>query len=214
MIYFFPLSWDVIFDSYLGLFALIFLYFAFILTFYFPFSLFLTPFFLFIPFLPFSFTFSPIFSFPFHIFSPKWHQLIFSPGGRIIFQYIDPCIQEGSSASTLARSPRHCIPCPGYPSRISNRVLSLCNMYLKYQPDELAIIVFPENSGFFLVVRNWLTEKSSVVLSVIRQFYSCNLSGDVWVYVYTYIYAVVGKLLLKSSWVTLLQLLVKVTRYF
>ncbi len=27
-------------------------------------------------------------------------------------------------------------------------------------------------------------------------------------------YAVVGKLLLKSSWVTLLQLLVKVTRYF
>jgi hypothetical protein len=47
------------------------------------FTLFLTPFlplFSFsFPFLPFSVTFSPFFSSPFHIFSPKWHQLIFPP---------------------------------------------------------------------------------------------------------------------------------------
>ncbi len=71
------------FDSHRGLFVLILPYFAFILPFYFPFSHFLSPFFLFLsPFFLFSFTFSP-FSLPLYIFSPKWHQLIFSRGGGV-----------------------------------------------------------------------------------------------------------------------------------
>ncbi len=63
-------------NSHRGLFALILTYFAFILP-LFSFS------FLFLPFsfllLPFSFTISPFFSYPLHIFSPKWHRLIFFP---------------------------------------------------------------------------------------------------------------------------------------
>ncbi len=79
--YFSPSCETSILDSHRGPFALILPYFAFILPF-FSFSF---------PFLPFSFTFSPFFSSPFHIFPPKWHRLIFSPGGGGIFQYIDPC---------------------------------------------------------------------------------------------------------------------------
>ncbi len=72
------------FISHCGLFALILPYFAIILPFYFPFSHFLSPSFLFL--LHF-----PPFSLPFHIFSPKWHRLIFPPPqGRGIFQYIHP----------------------------------------------------------------------------------------------------------------------------
>jgi hypothetical protein len=96
--YFFPpLGTSRFFDSHHSLFALILPYFAFILPFNFPFSQFLSPFFIFLsPFFLFSFIFSPFFSSPFHIFSPKWHWLIFPPpqGGWGIFQYIGPCVGE------------------------------------------------------------------------------------------------------------------------
>ncbi len=68
--YFSPSRDTSFLDCHRGLFSLILPYLAFILPFYFPFSHFLSP---------FSFTFSPFFSSPFHIFSPKWHRLIFPP---------------------------------------------------------------------------------------------------------------------------------------
>jgi hypothetical protein len=39
---------------------------------------------------PFSFTFSPFFSSSFHIFSPKWHGLIFPPRGGGYFPIYRP----------------------------------------------------------------------------------------------------------------------------
>ncbi len=73
--YFFPSRDTSFFDSHRGLLVLIFPYFAIILPFLLP--LFSFSF----PFLPFSFTFYPFFFSPFHIFSPKWHRLIFFPPG-------------------------------------------------------------------------------------------------------------------------------------
>ncbi len=101
------------FDSHHGLFALIIPYFAFILPLYFPFYnffplssfffplssffLYIFPFFLFLyfPLFPFSFIFSIFFSSPFHIFSPKWHRLIFPPprrGGIPIYRPLAPIV--------------------------------------------------------------------------------------------------------------------------
>ncbi len=142
------------------------------------------------PISSFSFTFPPIFSFPFHIFPPNDISWYFPPGGGLFSNiYSRPLYPGGllifylsQVSKALYTLSRISIP------DIQQRVLSLCNMYLKYQLDERAVTVFPENSGFFLVVRNCLTEKSSVFLSVIRQFYSCNLSGDVWVHIHTYTY--------------------------
>jgi hypothetical protein len=69
-------------DSYPALFAAILLYCAFIFPFCFSFSLFFLPFF---PLSSFFFNIFHLFLFPFHIFSPRWHQLIFSspPRGRV-----------------------------------------------------------------------------------------------------------------------------------
>ncbi len=98
-LYFFPLSRHVVFwlpslpfclNS-----SLLCNYFTLLLpllSFSFPFLPFSSP------FLPFSFTFSPFFFSPFHIFSPKWHRLIFPPppggGGGGIFQYIGSWVQS------------------------------------------------------------------------------------------------------------------------
>ncbi len=68
-------------DSHRDLFALILLFFAFMLHFYISSSLFLSPFFLFTLDLA-------TYSSPVHIFSPKWHWLM-SLGGRGIFQFTD-----------------------------------------------------------------------------------------------------------------------------
>ncbi len=107
-IIFSPSHSTLFFDSHCGLFALILPYFAIILPFFIPFSHFLSSFFLFLSsfflfsflFLPFSLKFSPFFSSPFHIFSPKWHWLIFTPppGGyfpiyRPLSQYITPLLR-------------------------------------------------------------------------------------------------------------------------
>ncbi len=65
-------------NSHRGLFALISPYFAFILPFSFPFSHFL---FFFFTLSSFFFYIFPLFLFAFSYFSPKWHRLIFFPGG-------------------------------------------------------------------------------------------------------------------------------------
>ncbi len=73
-----------------------------------------TPFFdPFVPYFSFFFPLSsfmssiyPVFLFPFSYFPPKWHQLIFSPRGGGIFQYIDPSLQmrDIKPFSTLDRT--------------------------------------------------------------------------------------------------------------
>ncbi len=75
-----PLATCYFFTPIVPPFALILPYFALIL----PFYTFFSTFFLFsfsFPFLPFCHAFSPFFSSPFHIFSPKWHWLIYPPQG-------------------------------------------------------------------------------------------------------------------------------------
>ncbi len=86
--YFSPTPDMSFFESHHGLFALILPYFEFILPFYFPFSHFISPFFLF-------FIIFPLFLFAFSYFSPQMTSAdIFPWGVGVIFQYIDPCIQE------------------------------------------------------------------------------------------------------------------------
>ncbi len=89
------------FDSHHGLFALHLAYFAFILPFYFPFLSFS------FPFLPFSFTFSPFSFSPFHIFSPKWHRLIFPPPGGYFPKYRPLITFKATPTATGKRGMRH-----------------------------------------------------------------------------------------------------------
>ncbi len=84
--YFFPLSRHVVFRLLSWPFFLNSSLFCICFTLLLPLFSFSFPFLPFsFPFLPFSFTFSPFFSLPFHIFSPKWHGLIFPPprGGGV-----------------------------------------------------------------------------------------------------------------------------------
>ncbi len=97
----FPPSPDTsFFDSHPGCFALILPYFAIILPFYFPFSHFLPLYSFFFPLSSFFFYIFPFLSLPFHIHSPKWHQLISPPRG--IFQYIDPW-KDSNSRTAMER---------------------------------------------------------------------------------------------------------------
>ncbi len=81
--HFFPSRDTSFFYSHFGLFALILPYFAVIWPFYLPFYHFLFPFFLFLPpFFLFLLHFPLFYSLRFHIFSPKWHGLIFPPPPR------------------------------------------------------------------------------------------------------------------------------------
>jgi hypothetical protein len=79
-------SWPFCLNS--SLFCINFTLLFPLFSFLFPFFLFRSPFFLFLLHLP------PFFSWPFHIFSPKWHRLIFPLRGGGIFQYIDPCTYD------------------------------------------------------------------------------------------------------------------------